>query len=127
MAPRPLQPVPQPLAKFERMVARQSQTLVIKELLDSFTIETLDKKLWMKVKAQRVSLHDCKTAYPPGQPADPLFDIVRERHLLPRKTTFSIQDRQDHKKEFMKVRRRFSGRSSQLKTTKALDNGHTDN
>ncbi len=109
MAPRPLPPVPQPLAKFEWMVARQSQTLVIKELLDSFTIETLDgKKLWMKVKASSISRHDRKRAYQPGQEAHPLFDIVRECHR-PSRITFSIQDHRDDK-EFMKVRRRFSGK-----------------
>ena len=118
MAPHPLPPVPQPLVKFERMTARQTQTLEVKELFDSFNIgilsSTLDKTTpWMSVEAKTATLHDRKKAYDnrgqPGQPGkqpSPLFDIVRER--LHTRTTFSIQD--DNKKEFMKVRSKFSGK-----------------
>ena len=111
MAPRPLPPVPQPLVKFEQMTARQTQTLVVKELFDSFNIETLEgKRQWMSVEAKAATLHDRKKAVDktgqPGQKPPHLFDIVRE-HLHTR-TTFSIQD--DNKKEFMKVRSKFSGK-----------------
>ncbi len=92
------------------MVVRQSQTLVIKELVDSFTVETLDeKKSWMQVGATHLSLRDRKTAYRPGQKNHPLFDIVRERQYLRGPPVFSIQDPQS-KKEYMKVRGRFSGK-----------------
>ena len=108
MAPHPLPPVPQPLVKFERMTARHTQTLVVKELFDSFNIGILSNTLdeptqWMSVKAKTVTLHDRKKAL--DKAGGDLFDIVREP--LHRRTTFSIQA---DKKEFMKVRSRFSGK-----------------
>ncbi|KAK4148469.1 tubby C-terminal-like domain-containing protein [Chaetomidium leptoderma] len=102
MASYQLPPVPQPLAVFERMIAPQTTTLVLKEKFDNFDVTALDKTRQMNVKAEYPSLHGRKHVY--DSAGGHLFDITRE--TLHRHTTFSIQD--ESKKEYMQVQKRFA-------------------
>jgi uncharacterized protein YxjI len=98
MASAQLQPVPQPLGIFKGLMARQPQTLVAKELGDSFDIKTADGRPWMHVDAKFRTMHGRKKTYDAG--GNHLFDIVKKNWHW--HTTFAVEEEKT-KKEYMKV------------------------
>lgn len=106
MAAPQLQPLPQPLALFDHMMARQSQTLVIKEKsFDDFDIKGMDGTRWMHVKGKMASMSGRKKVY--GPDGAYLFDVVK-RHFKWH-TTFSVQ--KEDKTELMEVKSKFARKS----------------
>jgi uncharacterized protein YxjI len=106
MAATQLKPVPQPLAVFDHMIARQSQTLVIKEKsFDDFDIKGTDGTQWMHVEGKMASMRGRKKVYGPNGAY--LFDVIqRPFHWH---TTFSIQ--KEDKTQLMEVKSKFARKS----------------
>ncbi|KAK4200929.1 tubby C-terminal-like domain-containing protein [Triangularia verruculosa] len=72
-----LPPLAQPIAIFDQFIARQTETLVIKEkLLDSFDIKTHTGQPVLRVQGQLLSMRGRKTVTDLG--GAHLFDIVKE-------------------------------------------------
>lgn len=106
MAAYQLPPVPQPLAVFDHMMARHTQTLVIKERsFDDFYIQGLDGARLMHIEGKIASISGRKKVYDAA--GNYLFDIVK-RHFKWH-ATFSIQG-QD-KRELMQVKSQFASTS----------------
>lgn len=96
-----LEPVPQPLAIFESMIAKNTTTLTVEEMGDNFNV-SIGKTRKMDVYAKGISLHGRKKVYETGR--SHMFDIVKEgRHLKP---TFVLED--EKKKKYMEVKRAFA-------------------
>jgi uncharacterized protein YxjI len=106
MATTQLKPVPQPLAVFDHMIARQSQTLVIKEKsFDDFDIKGTDGARLMHVEGKLASVRGRKKVYGPNGAY--LFDVIqRPFHWH---TTYSIQ--KEDKTQLMEVKSKFARKS----------------
>jgi uncharacterized protein YxjI len=103
MATAQLQPVPQPLGVFQSLMARQPQTLVVKELGDSFDVKTADGRPWMRIDAKFRTMHGRKKVYDAS--GHHLFDIVRANWHW--HTTFDIEEEKS-KKEYMQVKFKYA-------------------
>ena len=103
MATYQLPPVPQPIAIFEHLIARQTQTLVIKEkLFDNFDVKDLNGAPWLHVEAKLASMHGRKKIY--DVTGAYLFDIVKE--LFHWHTTFSLKGQNEQ--QLMQVKSSFA-------------------
>jgi len=119
MAAYQLQPVPQPLAIFDHMIARQTLTLVLKEKsFDDFDIQGLDGSRWMHIEGKMASMHGRKKVYDPAGAF--LFDIIKEHFHL--HATFSCED--ENKRQYMEVKSKFSVFSSKANATFTTARGH---
>jgi hypothetical protein len=120
MAAPQLKPVPQPLAVFDHMMARQSQTLVIKEKsFDDFDIMGLDGTRWMHVEGKMASMRGRKKVY--GPDGAHLFDVIQRPFQW--HTTYSVQ--REDKTPVMEVKSKFASKfavSAHLHHTTAATN-----
>jgi uncharacterized protein YxjI len=108
-----LDPVVEPIAIFEQFVAREPQTLVMKEKVlsvsgDSFEIKLANGEPLLKVHGAWVSLSGRKKVE--DAHGKHLFDIVKEHlHLH---TTYAIED--THHKKICEVKSSLTGKFSLL-------------
>lgn len=101
--PPQLNPVGQPLAVFDHMIARQSETLVLKEkMFDDFDINDLSGTKRMHVEGKIMSISGRKKVYDANR--NYLFDIVKKHFRI--HTTFSIQAQDG--RELMQVKSKFA-------------------
>ncbi|CAG8132824.1 unnamed protein product [Penicillium olsonii] len=98
-----LDPVVEPIALFEQYVAKEPQTLVLKEKVlsvsgDSFDIKTAEGQPFLKVHGAWVSLSGRKKVEDTS--GKHLFDITKE--LLHIHSTYAIED--THRKKICEVK-----------------------
>lgn len=106
-----LPPVPQQIGVFDQLVAKQTETLILREKVmslsgDSFEIKLASGQPVLQVRGSVMSISGRKSVYDMANTH--LFDIVKE-HLHVH-TTFAAKDPQG--KKFLEVRNSFFTRTS---------------
>jgi uncharacterized protein YxjI len=104
---QPLPPAQQPLGIFQNYIARQSESLVLKERVlslsgDSFSIKTLDGRDILQVKGEAFSLSKRKIVM--DMQGNPMFTIRKHHFSFP--STYYAEDPQGGK--FFEVEGKFS-------------------
>ncbi|KAJ5833030.1 hypothetical protein N7474_001341 [Penicillium riverlandense] len=117
-----LEPVPEPLAIFDQFVAREPQTLVLKEKVlsisgDSFDIKLANGQPILKVHGAWVSLSGRKKV--DDAHGRHLFDIVKEHFHL--HSTYAIED--PHGKKVVEVKSGLALLGSKATATFTASNG----
>ncbi|CAI7596539.1 unnamed protein product [Penicillium glandicola] len=117
-----LEPVAEPIAIFEQFVAKEPQTLVLKEKVlsvsgDSFEIKTAKGEPFLKVHGAWVSLSGRKKVE--DAHGKHLFDIVKE--LLHIHSTYAIED--THRKKICEVKSSLTLLGSKATATFTDSNG----
>ena len=106
MAMAQLPPAPHPIGLFEHMIARQTETLVLKEKIMSLTGDSFDIKLAngqpiMRVKGKVMSISGRKSVF--DMHDNHLFDVCKEHFHL--HSTYVCEDPQQ--KKFLEVKSSF--------------------
>ncbi|KAH7119868.1 tubby C-terminal-like domain-containing protein [Dendryphion nanum] len=120
-----LNPVPQPIGIFEQYIARQPETLVLKEKVislsgDSFSIKLQNGTPLIQVEGKVMSISGRKTVR--DMAGTHLFDIVKERlHLH---ATYAIKTPDNQK--IMEVKSKFSFLGSKAYATFTSSNGKAE-
>lgn len=115
----------QGIGVFPQFIAQQPETLVIKEKVlslsgDSFSIKTIDGRVIIEVKGEKLSLSGRKRVLDPQ--GNPLFDI-RKKHIAIH-TTFYCENPQGVK--FFEVKSKFSiGSTKAIATFQSTVSGGT--
>lgn len=93
-APVELAPLPEAIGLFSSYIARQSETLILKEKLsiggDSFSVKTVDGRDVLQVKGEHLSLSGRKTIT--GTDGTVLFQLRKQTFSIPK--TFYCEDPQ---------------------------------
>jgi uncharacterized protein YxjI len=93
-----LQPVPRPLGVFDQFIARNTETLILKEKVfsltgDSFDVQTANGQSILKLQGRKMTISGRKSLS--DMQGNHLFDIVQERlHIH---TTYVAEDPKGNK------------------------------
>ncbi|KAF2464460.1 uncharacterized protein BDR25DRAFT_307181 [Lindgomyces ingoldianus] len=120
-----LAPVPQPIGVFPELIARQTETLILKEKVlsltgDSFSIKLANGTPILQVEGKILSISGRKTVR--DMQGKHLFDIVKEHFHI--HTTFAVKDPSDRK--IMEVKSKFAILGSKAVATFTSTNGKAE-
>ncbi|KAM5348909.1 hypothetical protein ACJ41O_008732 [Fusarium nematophilum] len=125
MAAVQLQPAPRQVGVFNQLIARQTETLILREKVlsltgDSFEIKLANGQPILKVQGKVMSISGRKSVY--DMQGNHLFDIVKE--LLHIHTTFAVENPQGQK--IMEVKSSFKLFGSKATATFTSSGGQVE-